>query len=95
MILAATADKSKRRRENRTVCDEGVGGVVNPNDWKGMRRSFLHLPIYSFIHSFISSPLCHLLEDVDDELEEIGTYLKSREDEEESPRMREVYCELH
>jgi hypothetical protein len=35
------------------------------------------------------------LEDVDDELEEIGTYLKSREDEEESPRMREVYCELH
>jgi hypothetical protein len=26
------------------------------------------------------------LEDVDDELEEIGTYLKSREDEEERPR---------
>jgi hypothetical protein len=30
------------------------------------------------------------LEDVDDELEEIGTYLKSREDEEERPRMRSV-----
>jgi hypothetical protein len=34
-LRAATADKSKRRRENRTVCDEGVGGVVNPNDCKG------------------------------------------------------------
>jgi hypothetical protein len=57
-LRAATADKSKRRRENRTVCDEGVGGVVNPNDWKGMRRSFLHLPIiYSSIHSFIHSSL--------------------------------------
>jgi hypothetical protein len=57
--------------------------------------SSTHLFIHPFIHSFISSPLCHLFEDVDDELEEIGTYLKSREDEEESPRMREVYCELH
>jgi hypothetical protein len=75
-----------------------VGGVVNPNDWKGMRRSFLHPPIiYSSIHSSLlpfvisgKSISFFALEDVDDELEEIGTYLKSREDEEERPRMRSV-----
>lgn len=97
-LRAATADKSKRRRENRTVCDEGVGGVVNPNDRKGMRRSFLHPPIiYSSVHSFIHSSLLPFViswKMLMMNLKKLAPTWKAEKMKKKAQEW-EVYCELH